>query len=232
MAGMDASSKLIPIGRFARLSGLSVGALRHYDELDLLRPADVDRFTGYRRYRTEQLEIARAIGLLRASGCPCGPLSEALARNTAILRVVASFIGYPNRKVLAVFDDQAALDRAVEAVRSGGIEPRDVETFAGAADAERFDATGARHGILARLRRVMQFSLMDQLPAIAWYEAALREGKSVVAVRTGGRVTTLQAVQALRGAGGHFINRFGRFDTEEFARWRGPEPRVPSLMKH
>src|SRR5947207_8828982 len=39
---------LIPIGRFARLSGLTIGALRHYDELDLLRPADVDpaRATG------------------------------------------------------------------------------------------------------------------------------------------------------------------------------------------
>jgi len=145
---------------------------------------------------------------------------------------MASFIGYPNRKVLAVVDDPAALDRAVAAVRAAGIDPRAVETFAGAADAERFDATGARHGILARLRRVMQFSLMDQLPAMAWYEAALRDGKSVVAVRTGGRSTTLQAVEALRGAGGHFINRFGRFDTEEFARWRGPEPKVANLMKH
>ena len=48
-AGTD--DELISIGRFARPSGLSIGALRHYDELDLLRPADVDRFTGYRRYR-------------------------------------------------------------------------------------------------------------------------------------------------------------------------------------
>ena len=31
------------IGRFARLAGLSVGALRHDDELDLLRPADIAR---------------------------------------------------------------------------------------------------------------------------------------------------------------------------------------------
>ena len=44
---------LLPIGRFARLAGLSVGALRHYDELDLLRPAEVDEITGYRRYRRE-----------------------------------------------------------------------------------------------------------------------------------------------------------------------------------
>lgn len=56
---------LLPIGRFARLCGLSVGALRHYDELDLLRPADVDRFTSYRRYRRDQLETARVIARLR-----------------------------------------------------------------------------------------------------------------------------------------------------------------------
>ena len=55
----------LSIGRFARLTGLSVGALRHYDELDLLRPVEVDRFTGYRYYATDQVEIARAIARLR-----------------------------------------------------------------------------------------------------------------------------------------------------------------------
>ena len=55
----------LTIGRFARLTGLSIGALRHYDELDLLRPVDVDRFTGYRRYAADQVEIGRAIARLR-----------------------------------------------------------------------------------------------------------------------------------------------------------------------
>ena len=73
---------------------------------------------------------------------------------------------------------------------------------------------------------------MDQLPALAWYEAALRENRHVIAVRTVDRRATLGVVNALMGAGAHFINRFGRVDTEEFARWRGPEPRVASLMKH
>jgi DNA-binding transcriptional MerR regulator len=69
---------LIPIGRFARLSGLSIGALRHYDELDLLRPADVDRFTGYRRYRRDQLDIARAIGRLRDLEVPIEDIRDVL----------------------------------------------------------------------------------------------------------------------------------------------------------
>jgi DNA-binding transcriptional MerR regulator len=65
MSGPERDDELIPIGRFARLSGLSIGALRHYDELDLLRPADVDRFTGYRRYGRDQLDAARVIARLR-----------------------------------------------------------------------------------------------------------------------------------------------------------------------
>ena len=145
---------------------------------------------------------------------------------------MASFIGYPNRKVLAVLDDAESVGRAVAAIEAVGVPSDDVEAFAGVEDAARFDSTGARHGLFARLRRVIQFSLMDQLPAMAWYEAALREGRHVVAVRTSDRRTTLKVVAALVSAGGHFINRFGRVDTEEFARWRGPEPRVPSLMKH
>ena len=73
------TADLLPIGRFARLAGLSVGALRHYDELDLLRPADVDRFTGYRRYRRSQLETARAIARLRDLEMPIDEIRELLA---------------------------------------------------------------------------------------------------------------------------------------------------------
>jgi DNA-binding transcriptional MerR regulator len=57
--------ELLSIGRFARLAGLTVGALRHYDEEGVLRPAFVDRSTGYRRYRRDQLVTARAVAALR-----------------------------------------------------------------------------------------------------------------------------------------------------------------------
>jgi len=70
---------LLSIGRFARLAGLSVGALRHYDELDLIRPADIDRFTGYRRYRRAQLETARTIARLRDLELPLDEIREVLA---------------------------------------------------------------------------------------------------------------------------------------------------------
>jgi DNA-binding transcriptional MerR regulator len=70
---------LLPIGRFARLAGLSVGALRHYDELDLLRPAEIDASSGYRRYRTSQLEDARTIARLRELEVPLEEIRDVLA---------------------------------------------------------------------------------------------------------------------------------------------------------
>jgi len=62
---MTEDDDLLAIGRFARLTGLSVGALRHYDELGVLRPASVDRDTSYRRYRRDQIAAARTVARLR-----------------------------------------------------------------------------------------------------------------------------------------------------------------------
>ncbi len=59
------SGRLESIGRFARDTGLSIGALRHYAEIGLLEPAVVDAATGYRYYRPDQVETARLIGTLR-----------------------------------------------------------------------------------------------------------------------------------------------------------------------
>jgi hypothetical protein len=144
---------------------------------------------------------------------------------------MARLIDYPQRRVLAVLDEPAAADVAIAALRAVGIPEADVERLTGSAAADAIDATGSRHGWLARIRRAVQFSLVDQMPALAWYEAALRGGRTVLSVRTTDRPTTLRAVAALVAAGGHFINRFGRLATEEFARWRGPEPAVPRLLK-
>ncbi|HVQ96244.1 MAG TPA: MerR family transcriptional regulator [Mycobacteriales bacterium] len=58
------------IGRFARRSGVSVGALRHYAEVGLLTPARVDPQTGYRYYREDQLPVARRIAVLRQLDVP------------------------------------------------------------------------------------------------------------------------------------------------------------------
>jgi DNA-binding transcriptional MerR regulator len=55
---------MFSIGEFARLGGVSVRTLRHYDEIGLLPPATVDPDTGYRGYSAKQLgQLNRIIAL-------------------------------------------------------------------------------------------------------------------------------------------------------------------------
>ena len=67
------------IGRFSRLTGLSVKALRHYDELGLLRPAAVDGQTGYRSYSSAQVGQAEAIRTLRRLELPLDDIATLLS---------------------------------------------------------------------------------------------------------------------------------------------------------
>lgn len=46
---------MLKIGEFSKLSRVSVRMLRHYDELGLLAPSEVDPMTGYRYYSERQL---------------------------------------------------------------------------------------------------------------------------------------------------------------------------------
>lgn len=70
---------MLPIGRFARLSGLTVKALRHYDETGLLPPAVVDPVSRHRGYAPGQLETARRIRRLRALDLPLADIRAVLA---------------------------------------------------------------------------------------------------------------------------------------------------------
>jgi len=58
------------INQLANRSGVSTRALRHYDRLGLLAPAEVDASNGYRRYRTEQVPFATLVRVLRELGVP------------------------------------------------------------------------------------------------------------------------------------------------------------------
>ena len=76
MRGMTAS---VSIGEFSRLTHLTVKTLRHYHELGLLVPAQVDRHTGYRRYGTGQVHDALLIGRLRGLDLPLSEVGRLLA---------------------------------------------------------------------------------------------------------------------------------------------------------
>lgn len=52
---------MLSIGEFAGLTGLSVKALRHYDEKGILVPVEADENSGYRRYGEEQVRDGAVI---------------------------------------------------------------------------------------------------------------------------------------------------------------------------
>ena len=51
----------ISIGDFSRATQMSVKILRHYDQIGVLQPAAVDRYTNYRSYTTDQIPTAQVI---------------------------------------------------------------------------------------------------------------------------------------------------------------------------
>jgi len=80
----------LAIGDFSRMTHLSVVTLRHYHEVGLLTPAEIDPQSGYRFYEPGQVRIAQVIRRFRDLGMPLDQIGEVLqapdtpARNQVI----------------------------------------------------------------------------------------------------------------------------------------------------
>jgi DNA-binding transcriptional MerR regulator len=61
---------LLTIGEFSRASYLTIKTLRHYHDVGLLEPAQVDSSSGYRYYRADQIATAQTIRRLRELEMP------------------------------------------------------------------------------------------------------------------------------------------------------------------
>jgi DNA-binding transcriptional MerR regulator len=72
-------SSAFSIGEFARATQVSAKMLRHYHQIGLLEPADVDPHTGYRRYTAEQIPVVQIIRRFRALNMPLDRIQAVLA---------------------------------------------------------------------------------------------------------------------------------------------------------
>jgi DNA-binding transcriptional MerR regulator len=70
---------MFKIGEFSKLVQVPVPTLRYYDEVGLLKPVEVDRFTGYRYYSADQLPRLNRILALKGLGFSLEQISEVLA---------------------------------------------------------------------------------------------------------------------------------------------------------
>jgi DNA-binding transcriptional MerR regulator len=76
----------IAIGDFSRMTHLSVPTLRHYHDVGLLPPAEVDPASGYRFYVPEQVAVAQVIRRFRDLGMPLEEIREVLHTPDATVR--------------------------------------------------------------------------------------------------------------------------------------------------
>src|SRR5579871_1245553 len=74
------SPVLISIGKFARLAGVSIKALRLYARLGLLQPACISPQSGYRRYEASQLSQLHRILMLKNTGLSLAEIASNLWR--------------------------------------------------------------------------------------------------------------------------------------------------------
>jgi DNA-binding transcriptional MerR regulator len=69
---------MIKIGEFSKLVQVPVATLRYYDQMGLLKPIEIDRFTGYRYYSTSQLPRLHRILALKGLGFSLEQIGVAL----------------------------------------------------------------------------------------------------------------------------------------------------------
>jgi len=69
---------MIKIGDFSNLAHVSIKTLHHYDEMGLLKPAHIDRYSGYRYYTIQQLATLNRILALKDLGLSLEQVAQLL----------------------------------------------------------------------------------------------------------------------------------------------------------
>ncbi|MCW2560065.1 MAG: MerR family DNA-binding transcriptional regulator [Mycobacterium sp.] len=116
---------LLSIGEFSRLTHVSVKALRHYHDLDLLCPAQIDPGSGYRFYATAQAPAAQLIRRFRDLGMPLDQVKSVLTATDPMVRdgVIANHLRSMEQHLEQTRTAVASLRRLLE---GGGSPSLDV----------------------------------------------------------------------------------------------------------
>jgi DNA-binding transcriptional MerR regulator/effector-binding domain-containing protein len=146
----------VTIGDFSRASHLSVKTLRHYHEVGLLQPSEVDPGNGYRYYSERQIPQAQVIRRLRGLQMPVAEVRAVLAADDPQQR---------NQLIVTHLDRlEAELDRTRAAVG----ELRDL---LGRPDG----ATAVEHRSVPPTPAVAIEATVAREDVLAWWQGALGE---------------------------------------------------------
>lgn len=75
------------IKEFSKKTALSIVTLRYYDEINLLNPSYVDRYTGYRYYEEDQVHSAIQIRRLKELGLSLEEIKQYMKTNNPIILI-------------------------------------------------------------------------------------------------------------------------------------------------
>ena len=119
---MNDKGKLLSIGEMSKLTGTGIKALRHYEKINILKPAYVDPQTGYRYYRFSQTYIIELIRFAVELDIPLKELTKYvdeqgnldfeafIARGNKVVREKMKTLEYA-LKFFDYFDEELALQK-------------------------------------------------------------------------------------------------------------------------
>jgi DNA-binding transcriptional MerR regulator len=171
----------LSIGDFSRATHMTVKTLRHYHQVGLLEPAEVDPDTGYRRYSTGQIPVAQVISRLRALDMPLPEIQGVLS---------APDVGTRSRRIAAHLN---RLEEQLGRTQSAVASLRDMLTAPPPGDVPARIELRSVSGVQA----AAVTAVVDAEESAAWLQGALGELHATL---------TAQNVRASGPAGGVFAD--------------------------
>jgi DNA-binding transcriptional MerR regulator len=220
-------------GAFARRSRLSPKALRLYEQLGVLTPDRIDRFTGYRAYRVDQLVAARLIAALRRVDMPLAMVARVINAPRAEARTLLD--GYWT-EVEARVANQRELVAHLRRRLTDGEEPSDMNDQITVRDiADQTVVTELRHVHVPELPGFLD-STMPRVGGIAAGELGGIVGPAFVIFHgevssdSDGPVEVCFPVDAAKAAGSDHSVRVEAAHREAFVRLRKAQVAYPQIL--
>lgn len=118
------------------------------------------------------------------------------------------FLAFPIHKVVSRFEDQAAVDAAIEDLRSHGFRPDDIEGICGIKGEDRMHFAGKEHGSLTAFLRNLQHIGPDR-QYLERYEEYLHEGHCLIMVSVRDKLRKVAAAEILHRHTNQKVTYFG-----------------------
>jgi len=101
------------IGEFSKLNMVTVKTLRHYEEIELLVPDEIDQWTGYRYYRVDQISKMNQIIFLKKLGFTLEEIREVFDEGNQMPEIgqIKSKIEHCKQEILQLQWRQTELSR-------------------------------------------------------------------------------------------------------------------------